>query len=81
MNDPQYITVDVFRDLLDLIREDIYITSYINAEYRNILVANNLMSEEDARTLEDRAIKYAEAQLEIHKKLKEAEEALNTHKE
>lgn len=81
MNDPQYITVDVFRDLLDLIREDIYITSYINAEYRNILVANNLMSEEDARTLEDRAIKYAEAQLEIHKKLKEAEEALNTDKE
>ena len=81
MNDPQYVTVDVFRDLLDLIREDIYITSYINAEYRNILVANNLMSEADARTLEDRAIKYAEAQIEIHKKLKEAEEALNADKE
>ena len=81
MNDPQYVTVDVFRDLLDLIREDIYITSYINAEYRNILVANNFMSVDDARTLEDRAIKYAEAQIEIHKKLKEAEEALNTDKE
>ena len=81
MNDPQYVTVDVFRDLLDLIREDIYITSYINAEYRNILVANNLMSAEDAKTLEDRAIKYAEAQIELHKKLKEAEEALNADKE
>lgn len=81
MNDPQYVTVDVFRNLLDVILEDVYITSYINAEYRKILVANNLMSDEDANTLEDRAIKYAESKIELRKRLKEAEELLNTTKE